>query len=178
MDLLMQHEMGVPADRAWDVVGRHFADIAGWAAPILGSSLDAPAPAVGATRTCHILGVGPFPAGVVREQLLHYDDAARSLHYQAVDGMPGFVTRAVNRWTVVPLAADRCAVRVHATLTLSRPVRWLAPVLRIRMRGESRAVLTDLEHVLLTGRPHPRKEPARAPGTGPGEGAAAPTVRG
>jgi len=159
--------VAVPAEQAWALVGERFGDIGTWAAPITRSSLDA-APGPGAVRTCHVRGFGPLPDGVVHERLLIFDAAGRSLLYDA-DGLPRFIARAVNRWSVTARGEGACTVRADATLTLRGPMRLLGWVVRARLRESATAVLDELRHHLETGTPHPRKLAAAA---GPGAGSA------
>ena len=55
---------------------------------------------------------------------------AMSLAYESAEGMPAFVSRAINRWSIYPEAPTRCLVRTDATFDLHRPMRVLAPSLR------------------------------------------------
>ena len=84
---------------AWVVVGDQFGRVGEWACPITGSSIEGP-PGVGVVRTCHIAGFGPVGPGVITERLTVFDPADRSLEYEAAEGMPSFIVRAVNRWSV------------------------------------------------------------------------------
>src|SRR5262249_18738149 len=67
---------------------------------------------------------------------LAFAPAPMSFAYRAVDGMPGFVGDAVNRWSVESLDQDRSVVRVHATIELprlkvsDRTVRTISTVMR------------------------------------------------
>ncbi|WP_088288212.1 SRPBCC family protein [Kineosporia sp. A_224] len=157
MQMTAEIRIRVPADKAWQLVGTRFGEIASWAAPIVTSSLDHHVAAVGAVRTCHVQGFGPMGDMVVRERLLAFDDAARSLTYDAVDGMPGFIRRATNRWTVTADGAQGCVARSDVTMRLAWWLRPFAPVMAARLRKEAHGVLEELAHVLATGRPHARK---------------------
>ncbi|MBI4940030.1 MAG: SRPBCC family protein [Actinobacteria bacterium] len=157
MKMTAEIRIPAPADEAWQLVGTRFGDIASWAAPIVASSLDRDAAAAGAVRTCHVQGFGPMGDMVVRERLVAFDDARRSLTYDAVDGMPSFVRRATNRWTVTADGAQGCVVRSDVTMRLAWWLRPMAPLVAGRLRTEARGVLEELGHVLGTGRPHPRK---------------------
>ena len=150
---------------AWAVIGEQFGQVGDWACPITDSSIDGP-PGAGVVRTCHIAGFGPVGPGVITERLTLFDPAGRSLEYEAAEGMPSFIVRAVNRWSVHAGPGGTCVVRVHATLTLRPWARALGPLLRWRMRAASRQVLDDLRHRVETGLPHPRKAAALA-GCGP-----------
>jgi hypothetical protein len=110
-----QFTVEAPADAVWDVIGRRFDRIGDWATAIpmstaVGRSNDATAatvpPAISgivgapvAGRVCQT-GVRLLPQ--ITETITAYDDAARSLTYQA-SGLPRFVITARNTWTVTPL---------------------------------------------------------------------------
>jgi hypothetical protein len=121
-------------------------------------------PATGRVRTCHVAGFGPFGPGVIRERLVHFDRDGRSLSYEVAEGLPGFITHAVNRWSVRSRGDDACTVQIHATLTMRPVARPLGPVLRWRLRAGTRRVLADFQHRVETGRPHPVKVAALARG--------------
>jgi len=163
MEVQAEITVQVPADQAWALVGTQFGQVAAWASPITASSLDGP-PQSGAVRVCHIRGFGPVPPGVIRERLLSYDPAARSLSYQA-DGLPWYITCAVSRWQVRPADGGASAVSIRATMTLQPLLRPFSPAVRWRMRRDSAAVLDELAHRLRTGLPHPRKVAAASNGS-------------
>lgn len=156
MDMHVEIIINAPAATVWAAIGAGFGDIGRWAAPITTSALD-DAPGAGAVRSCHIAQFGPVPAGVIQERLLAYDPQAMTFEYDVLSGMPGFVARAGNRWSVHARDAHSCAVRQHATLTLRGPARVLAPLMRPRMERDGRKVLEELKHWVERGAPHPRK---------------------
>lgn len=155
--------IGAAAGDAWVVVGELFGEIGGWASAITASSMEGP-PAAGQVRTCHVAGFGPVAPGVIRERLTSFDPATMSLAYEAAEGMPTMIVRAVNRWSVHPGPGGTCVVRIHATLTLRWAARPLGPVLRWRMRADTGRVLAELRHLVETGAPHPGKLAAPAGG--------------
>jgi hypothetical protein len=116
--------------------------------------MDGP-PAVGRVRTCQIAGFGPIAAGVIKERLIEFDPQARSLSYEAAAGMPWFIAGAVSRWSVHAGPGSACTVRIHATLALRRAARPLSPVLRWRMRADTRRALSELRHQVEAGHPAP-----------------------
>jgi hypothetical protein len=116
----------------------------------------------GATRSCHTARFGPFEAGAIKERLIAFDRERMAFEYEAVDGMPRFVARAVNRWSVHPVDDRRCVVRIHATLTLRGPVVLLTWLLRWQMQRGGAHVLEELKYYVEHGRPHRRKLAAAA----------------
>ena len=151
-----------PADRVWEVIGPGFARIGEWAsvipasAPIPGP--DGPACAVGAPavgRVC-ATGVRLFPR--VTETLSAYDQAGRTLTYQARD-LPALVTLARNTWTVVPAGEHRCHVMLQAQFqargALGMLAGWAATAQAWR---NARLLEADLGHYVRHGTPSPRKQ--------------------
>jgi hypothetical protein len=143
-----------PADEVWDVIGPGFDRFGGWASAVL----------TGTGRVCQT-GIRLVPQ--VTETLTAYDDAARSLTYEA-SGMPAFVTLARNTWTVTPIDADRCRVSLHARFDtrgfLGVLGRW---AILTRARRTSRHLADDLRHYLETGEPSPRKQRQQRPAMRP-----------
>lgn len=163
MEMRAEVMISTPADDAWMIVGERFGQIGDWASALAESGMDG-SPAVGEVRTCHVAGFGPFGPGVIKERLTGFDPQARSLSYEAAEGLPGFVVHAVNRWSVEPGPGGGCFVKIHATLTLRPFARPLGPVLRWFTRADTRRVLAELRHRVETGRPHPVKAAALADG--------------
>jgi hypothetical protein len=156
MELQAEVVINAPARAAWALLGERFGEIDQWAVAIVQSSVDSQ-PGCGTVRTCQIARFGPFPAGTVKERLFEFDPMAMSLAYESADGMPAFVSRAINRWSICPEGAKRCLVRTNATLELSGLIRLLAPMLAFKLRGDAARVLDQLRYRLEHGRPHPSK---------------------
>jgi Polyketide cyclase / dehydrase and lipid transport len=159
MHMRMEQAVAASPLAAWVVIGEQFGAISESVTAILSSQLDGP-PTVGAVRTCRTAAFGPIAPGVLVERLTVFDRDSRRLEYEAVEGMPGFVVRALNRWSVHEGPDGTAVVRVHATLHLKPWARPLAPLLRLRLRPASRQALQELTHRIETGRPHPRKDVA------------------
>jgi hypothetical protein len=169
-ELFTDFIVAAPADRVWDVIGRHFDRIGDWATAIpsstalprghtaVGSGPPDGAAALGAPvagRVCHT-GIRLVPQ--VTETLTAYDDTDRTLTYQATAGMPAFVTLARNTWTVTPFDARRTRVslsaRFHTRGLLGLLGRW---AILARTHRTSRHLADDLRHYVETGQPSPRK---------------------
>jgi hypothetical protein len=156
MDLRAEVVIDAPAHAAWAVLGERFGQISDWAAPIETSSLEGE-PAVGAIRTCQFVGFGPFKSGTIKERLVEFDPPTMSLAYEGAEGMPRFVKRAINRWTVHSQTEGSCSVRTHATLELRGPLRLIQFLLKRRLQADGARVLGELRYQIECGRPHPRK---------------------
>jgi hypothetical protein len=163
--------VAAPADRVWDVIGRRFDRIGDWATavphstalpnasattagprlPIAADVLAAPV----AGRVCQT-GIRLVPQ--VTETLIAYDDANRTLTYQA-SGMPAFVTLARNTWTVTAIDAHHSRVSLRARFDtrglLGLLGRW---AILAQTRRTSRHLTEDLRHYVQTGQASPRKQ--------------------
>jgi hypothetical protein len=164
--LTHQFIVEAPADAVWDLVGRRFDRIGDWATAIPASvalqpagtrpalPVDAPVDAPVAGRVCQT-GIRLLPQ--VTETIVGYDDAARTLTYQA-SGLPAFVATARNTWTVTPLDGRRTQVTLHAQFDtrgmLGALARW---AVLVQVGRTSKYLAEDLRYYLEHGEPSPRK---------------------
>jgi hypothetical protein len=167
-----------PADQVWEIIGPGFDRIGDWATAIPTSTAIAAPPSAGSPVDAAIRGRPRLPVAAaidapvvgrvcrtgirlvpeVTETLIAYDDAGRTLTYQA-SGMPAFVALARNTWTVTPIDAHRCRVSLHARFdtrgVLGLLGRW---AILAQTRRTSRHLADDLRHYVETGTPSPRKQ--------------------
>jgi len=163
-----------PADAVWDVIGRRFDRIGDWATAIPASTaLPAPrtdpkpaaanplpvaATAVNAPVAGRVCQTGMRLVPEVTETLIAYDDANRTLTYEA-SGMPSFVTVARNTWTVSSIDEHRTQVSLKARFDtrglLGLLGRW---AILVQVGRTSRHLAEDLRHYVETGTPSPRKQ--------------------
>lgn len=158
MDLRNEVTINAPAKAAWEALGERFMQVGDWAAPINASCpVGARQPGVGVVRACQIDGFGPVKPGTITERLTVFDRERMAFEYEALEGMPGFVERAVNRWSVHPLGDAQCVIRIHATLTLRGPVALIGCVVKWQMQRGGTRVAEELKYFVEHGCPHPRK---------------------
>jgi hypothetical protein len=158
MELRNEIAVEAPAEATWEILGERFHRIGDWAAPIVSSCpVGSDAPGVGAIRACHIARVGLVKPGTVKERLLSFDRALMTFEYEAFEGLPSFITRAANRWSVHQVDDLRCLVRVHATLTLQGPMVLLSCPIEWQMQAVGARAAEELKYYVERGRPHPRK---------------------
>lgn len=102
----LRNEIVIKADAetVWEVVAHRFDRMGEWAtaieasAPLAGEPTAEGAPVAG--RVCQT-GMRLVPE--VTETIVVYDEVRRTLAYEAIAGLPGFVRQARNRWQVTPL---------------------------------------------------------------------------
>jgi hypothetical protein len=156
-----------PASQVWDVIGTGFARIGDWATSIPASTAipGAPGSAAAATaavgsapvagRTC-TTGAALVPQ--ITETLIAYDEASRTLTYQA-GGLPAFIITARSTWTVTPAAEGSCRVAITAHFQ-ARGVLGLLGCWAILTQAQltARHLEDDLRHYIKHGIPSPRKQ--------------------
>jgi len=129
-------DVNAPAAAAWQVLGERFGDLS-WTASIDDAHLErGDAPDVGVCRVCtSSTSFGPFPPSVVRETLTAFDPQHMTFTYVAEDGLPAFVRRAQNTWTVRPTGDGTCRIDSHAVVELAwwaMPLGLLLPLVMKR----------------------------------------------
>jgi hypothetical protein len=94
----------------------------------------------------------------ITETLIAYDEASRTLTYQA-GGLPAFITTARSTWTVTPAAEGSCRVTITAHLR-ARGVLGLLGCFAIltQARLTARHLEDDLRQYIKHGIPSPRKQ--------------------
>lgn len=160
MQITKQAIIAASAEDVWRVLGHEFEQIGVWAAAVPASQeATGTAPPAGCPvggRTCQTT-MGMFPE--VEERIVAYDEARRTLTYEPVRGMPGFVASARNTWRVVAVDESRSEVSFAATVaTRGIAGRLIGIALRLQMSREGVRVLHDLRHYVQHGMPSPRKQ--------------------
>lgn len=94
----------------------------------------------------------------VQERITQRHESERTFTYESVAGMPAFVSKATNRWSVEAVDRDRARVSFDGVLQLRGIAGWLLALpLRLVMARTGQLVLADLAHFVETGQPSPRK---------------------
>ncbi|MEM1099590.1 MAG: SRPBCC family protein [Planctomycetota bacterium] len=163
MKIVKQIRINSPATRVWELAGPGYTDIDRWSSTVAHSEsrgeegrVCATSPVAG--RTCQ------SDAGQVHETLVLYDAGSRQLAYEVVaKSMPGFVRKAVNTWTVQPVATDSATLEMSLEMDLAPPFNVLmVPLLKLKMGGMLMQNLRDFKHFLETSEPSPAKAKALA----------------
>ncbi len=161
MRFQMEIDIKAPAEEAWKVLGEGFGTIAEWSCNLTTSSLDGDVK-VGAIRTCvSANSFGPFKAGSIQERLVAYDPLTMTFAYEAVSGLPGFMSHAGNRWSIHKVDGQNCVVRFDARAEVRGMLKLLGPLIeplmKLMMKADLNRFAEEVRYRLAEGRPHPRK---------------------
>lgn len=151
--------INAPAERVWHIVAHEFANIGTWATAIPNSSglADLPVP-----ENAHVGGRACQAAipgfSTVHERFTYYDEANMRFGYAAIAGLPGFMQRAENNWSVRALTPEQSEVQIRGEMELYDPWGWfLGPLLQMQMGRTGKRTIEELKYYIETGQPHPRK---------------------
>jgi Polyketide cyclase / dehydrase and lipid transport len=137
-------DIDAPASAVWEVLGERFADVAEITDAIEKSALDGEL-GEGAVRTCDLRALGPIPAGQVTERLTRFDRDDKALTYLVLSGLPGFMRRVENAWTIEPLDGGRCRITSAATFDLAWYMVPMTPVMRRQLGKTLREFIDAIE---------------------------------
>lgn len=84
----------------------------------------------------------------ISEKLTAYSDQEMNLAYEVTDGMPGFVTKAVNDWTVVPISENKSKLVMKGEFGSKGFMGWM---MEKKMNKTLETVLNDAKVYAETG---------------------------
>ena len=93
--------INVSEDQLWDMIGPGFIDVYKWSSNVDHAEGKGQSEFEGAVCNERFCDVNVTGFSKISEELTIYDASKKTLAYAVKDGMPGFVTKAVNQWTVV-----------------------------------------------------------------------------
>lgn len=102
-NLEKEQVINVPASELWQMVGPGFIDVYKWSSNVDHAEGSGSPEFEGAScseRSCD-LNVKGF--NKISEKLTIYNEKSMKLAYEVLEGMPGFVEKASNEWTVVSI---------------------------------------------------------------------------
>ena len=147
--------VNVPREKVWEAAAVRFAKVHEWASTVEHSELKQASRgrvSVGDERSCST-SLGGF-----RERVLTMNKSRWTFSYEVFEGIPPFVEKAVNTWTVETLGEDT----TRFTMTLVIDVRDGTPQQPVGFvkGGFTQAVnvtADDFVHFVERSEPHPRK---------------------
>lgn len=144
--------INVSAAELWEMVGPGFVDVYKWSSNVdhaEGSGTPEFEGAVCSERVCNV-NVKGFDK--ISEELTKYDASKMNLAYAVKDGMPGFVTKAVNDWTVVAVDETHSRLIMKAEFGSKGMMgKMMNGMMRKKMSQTLETVLNDAKVYAETG---------------------------
>ena len=106
--------IGVSAEKLWNMVGPGFVDVYKWSSNVDHAEGKGEGQFEGAVCDERFCNVNVKGFDRISEKLTNYDDQKMNLSYAVLEGMPGFITKAINDWTVVPIAPNESKLLMKA----------------------------------------------------------------
>ena len=113
-DVQREITINVPAAELWEMVGPGFVEVYKWSSNVDHAEGAGEAEFEGAVCSERFCDVNVKGFSKISEKLTKYDEKRMNLAYEVRDGMPGFVTRAVNDWTVVSVGPNQSKLVMKA----------------------------------------------------------------
>ena len=157
----VQKEMtsNVPAAELWQMVGPGFIDVYKWSSNVdhaIGKGISDFEGAVCDERFCDV-NVKGFSK--ISEKLVKYNQADMNLAYEVREGMPGFVSKAVNDWTVVAVGQNQSKLIMKAEFkTKGLMGRMMNGMMEKKMNKTLDVILNDAKTYAETGKISMAKE--------------------
>ena len=112
--------INVSAEKLWNMVGAGFTEVYKWASNVDYSEGTGEAEFEGATCSERYCDVTIKGFDRISEKLLKYDEEKMNLAYEVRHGMPGFVTKAQNDWTVKSMGENKSKLVMSANVPIER----------------------------------------------------------
>ncbi|GAB7145663.1 SRPBCC family protein [Mycobacterium riyadhense] len=147
-------DVNASAADAWVLLADGFGDIGTWTTTVDRSHLVGRQVEVGAQRHCQVSS-GPFSGDEVVERVIAFDPGKMTYSYEAVRGLPSFLTSARNTLSVTPLVGNRCRIHANGFIVLPWWLVPLGPIVSLALGFVIRKFFRDLQHRLEHGVPRP-----------------------
>ncbi|MEO1011316.1 MAG: SRPBCC family protein [Bacteroidota bacterium] len=151
-DIQKEINIDAPAEKLWEMVGPGFVEVYQWSSNVDFAKGQGNSPFPGAVcdeRFCE-LNVNGFSN--ISEKLTSYNEEKMSLGYVVNKGMPAFIHKAANEWSVVPVGHHRSKLVMKATFELTGIMGLLMKGIMQRKMGKTlETVLKDAKVYAETG---------------------------
>ncbi|WP_296317097.1 SRPBCC family protein [Winogradskyella sp. UBA3174] len=151
--------INVSVEKLWEIAGKQFADAYKWSTSVDHSSGSGTAQFEGATcdaRSCDLNAKG---FNKVDEKLTNYDDEKMNLAYDVVGGLPGFVDKVSNNWTVLSVGENQSKIVMVMTFEVSGIMGTLMKgMMKKQIEKLINMVMIDLKIYAETGHPSDAKQ--------------------
>lgn len=144
--------INVSAEELWEMVGPGFVEVYKWSSNVDHASGSGTPEFEGAVCTERFCDVNVKGFNKISERLTKYNDDEMNLAYEVTDGMPGFVTAAINDWTVVPIDSKSCKLVMKAQFESKGLMGGLTKgMMKKKMSETLETVLNDAKVYAETG---------------------------
>jgi len=151
--------VNISADDLWEIVGPGFSEAGKWSTAVDHSEGHGEGKFDGAscdTRSCDLSAKG-FSS--VNEKITEYDAPNRTMAFDIVDGMPGFVTYTNNRTVITDLGNGKSKAELQITMHMKPLMGTLVGgFLKKNLSNLIDSALDDLKVYAETGKPSLRKQ--------------------
>ncbi|MDG1331097.1 MAG: SRPBCC family protein [Crocinitomicaceae bacterium] len=152
-------EINVSAEQLWEMVGPGFVEVYKWSSNVdhaEGSGKSEFEGAVCSNRSCAV-NVKGFSS--IAEKLTNYSIDNKTLSYEVVEGMPGFMVLAENTWTVVPISESKSKLVMKGRFSTKGLMGTMMRGMMKKKMGETlEMVLNDAKVYAETGVPSAVKQ--------------------
>ncbi len=151
-DLKKEMVINVPAEYLWKMVGPGFVDVYKWASGVdhaEGKGISQFEGAVCDERFCDV-NVKGFSK--ISEKLTQYNEDNMTLAYVVKSGMPKFITKAENLWTVIPIDSNHSKLVMNASFEMKGFMGFMMKgMMKKKMNSTLAVILNDAKVYAETG---------------------------
>lgn len=158
-ELTKEISINVSAEKLWEMVGPGFVEVYKWSSNVDHAEGAGESEFDGAVCSERFCDVNVKGFNKISEKLTKYSDDKMNLAYAVTDGMPGFVTEAVNDWTVEALSSTSAKLVMRASFRSKGLMgSVMNGMMKKKMSETLQTVLNDAKVYAETGRPSLNKQ--------------------
>lgn len=152
-ELQKEITVNVSAEKLWEMVGPGFIDVYKWSSNVDHAEGKGKSEFEGAVCDERFCDVNVKGFSSISEKLTKYSISNMNLAYEVRGGMPNFVTKAVNDWTVVSVNANQSKLVMKAEFaTKGLMGSMMNGVMKKKMSTTLETVLNDAKVYAETGK--------------------------
>lgn len=153
--------INISAEKLWKIIGPGFSEAYVWASSVDHSTGKGISEFEGAPCDERFCDVNAKGFNRIEEKLVKYSNESMNLVYKVTKGMPGFISKAVNDWKVIPAGTNTSTLEMNADFELQGFMgRFMKPMMKKKMGALLDIVLEDAKVYAETGKisDHKRKK--------------------
>lgn len=144
--------INVPAEELWQMVGPEFVEVYKWSSSVDHATGKGNSPFEGAVCDERFCDVNVKGFSKISEKLTHYDADRMDLIYAVNSGLPGFVTKAENNWTVVAIDDNHSKLVMKANFEVKGFMGFMMKgMMKGKLKKTLQTVLQDAKVYAETG---------------------------